>query len=59
MATGGPNHEHHFDPYSGWCAHCNLRDDGKLIAPGGAIYRPGKQYTDQELQAFRERMETA
>lgn len=39
---GGPGHEHQFDPVSGWCAWCNLREDGRLVSPAGAVWRPGR-----------------
>lgn len=41
MSTGGVGHAHVFDPVSGWCAYCNLRQDGRLIGKGGDVYRPG------------------
>lgn len=53
MSTGGEGHEHVFDPISGWCAHCGLRDDGRLVAKGGAVYQPGRNYTDAELERIR------
>jgi len=49
MATGGKGHEHDFDPISGWCSSCNLRDDNKLIDKGGNVYRAGREYTQDEL----------
>jgi len=48
--TGGVGHEHAFDPISGWCAHCNLRQDGRLIGRVGDVYRPGPTYTTEQLQ---------
>jgi len=53
--TGGIGHTHDFDPISGWCAWCNLRDDGRLVAPGGAVWRTGPTYTREQLDAFREK----
>lgn len=54
MSTGGPEHQHRFDPISGWCAFCNLRQDGRLIGKGGDVYRPGPGYDDQQVAAFRQ-----
>lgn len=56
---GGPGHEHQFSPISGWCAWCNLRDDGLLVDRGGNILRHGRDYTHEELQAIRARTEKA
>lgn len=56
MSTGGVGHTHRFDPVSGWCAFCNLREDGKLIGRGGEIFREGRPYNEYELQAIRERI---
>jgi len=55
MSTGGPGHTHHFDPISGWCGFCNLRQDGRLIGKGGNVYRPGPSYDDQQIAAIREK----
>lgn len=55
MSTGGPGHPHRFDPVSGWCAFCNLRDDNKLIGKGGEILRPGRQYSIDELDHYRQK----
>lgn len=55
MSTGGHDHKHHFDTVSGWCAFCNLRDDGRLLGKGGDVYRPGRDYTPTELEHFRQR----
>jgi len=55
MSTGGPGHEHRFDPVSGWCGSCNLRRDGRLLGKGGDVYHPGPDYTDQQLNALREK----
>lgn len=58
MSTGGPGHTHRFDSISGWCAFCNLRDDGRLVGPGGNIFQPGREYTDVELQQLREKADS-
>lgn len=55
MSTGGPGHTHSFDPVSGWCAFCNLRNDGRLLAKGGDVYRPGHDYTSAELDHLRQK----
>lgn len=55
MSTGGPGHTHRFDPVSGWCAFCNLRDDNKLIAKGGDVLRPGREYSLDELEQYRQK----
>lgn len=55
MSTGGPGHTHVFDPISGWCGFCNLRDDNKLIGKGGEILRPGREYSTQELEQYRQK----
>lgn len=52
---GGKGHEHTFAS-SGWCLHCNYRDDGKLIGPGGDIWHEGRSWTPNELQEHRERV---
>lgn len=41
-------HEHHFDPISGWCTGCTVRDDGRQ-AWNGDIVRVGPEYTPTEL----------
>lgn len=51
-------HTHDFDPLSGWCSRCNYRDDGRLIGPGGAEWRPGPEYTPAELADLREKART-
>lgn len=53
MSTGGEGHVHRFDPISGWCGFCNLREDGKLVSKGGDILRPGREYSEQELEQIR------
>lgn len=55
MSTGGPEHRHLFDPISGWCAFCNLRDDNRLIGKGGQVYRTGPSYDDQQVHQIREK----
>jgi hypothetical protein len=55
MSTGGVGHTHRFDPVSGWCAFCNLRDDNKLIGKGGDILRPGREYSPEELEQIRQK----
>lgn len=52
------NHEHDFDPLSGWCSRCSYRDDGRLIGKGGTVYQPGREYTPHELQDIREKART-
>ena len=54
MSTGGPGHTHIFDPVSGWCGSCNLRQDGRLIGKGGDVYRPGPSYDDQQVASIRQ-----
>lgn len=46
--TGGAGHKHRFDPDSGWCHWCNLRDDGRLVGTTGDIYRPGTSEEDTQ-----------
>jgi hypothetical protein len=43
-------HEHQFDPLSGYCNRCGLRDDGRLISRNGDEYQPGGRWPapDQE-----------
>jgi hypothetical protein len=55
MSTGGVGHTHRFDPVSGWCEFCNLREDGKLIGRGGEVFRAGREYAPQELDEIRKR----
>jgi hypothetical protein len=55
VSTGGVGHVHRFDPVSGWCGSCNLRDDNKLIGKGGEILRPGREYTPDELDHYRQK----
>lgn len=55
--TGGVGHTHRFDPVSGWCHYCNFRDDGRLVGPGGSVFRPGREYTADELEQIRRRIE--
>nr|WP_274637064.1 hypothetical protein [Microbacterium bovistercoris] len=50
--TGGEGHQHRFDPISGWCAFCNLRDDGRLVSRDGAVWRPGPEYGSEQLHTF-------
>jgi len=58
-ALGGEGHAHSFDPISGWCAFCNLRDDGRLVSRGGDVWRTGRDYSSDELHSIRQRaMET-
>ena len=59
MSTGGKEHEHAFDPISGWCAHCNLRADGRLLGRGGDVLQPGRGYTAAELDSIRKRIQGA
>ncbi|WP_170285740.1 hypothetical protein [Microbacterium rhizomatis] len=47
-------HEHHFDPLSGWCDGCTLRDDGRQTWHGD-VSRTGPNYTPADLALFRER----
>lgn len=56
MSTGGPGHTHRFDPISGWCEFCNLRDDNRLLGKGGEVYQPGRGYSDQELEKIRQKV---
>lgn len=55
MSTGGVGHTHSFDPVSGWCGSCNLRNDGRLLGKGGDIYKPGRGYTPEELEQYRQK----
>ena len=45
-------HAHDFDPLSGWCSRCGLRDDGRLVSFDGTEYRPGPEYTPEQLHDF-------
>lgn len=56
MSLGGKDHEHRFDPISGWCAYCNLREDGRLVSKGGDVWQPGRGYTASELDSIRTRI---
>lgn len=58
MSTGGVGHKHSFDPISGWCAFCNLRDDNRLLGKGGDVYQPGRTYSLDELEAYRQKAST-
>lgn len=55
--TGGEGHVHVFDPISGWCAHCNLREDGRLLGKGGEVYQSGRGYTAAELDHIRKHIQ--
>lgn len=55
MSTGGIGHTHRFDPISGWCAFCNLREDNRLLGKGGDVYQPGRSYSLDELEEIRQR----
>jgi hypothetical protein len=46
------SHTHRFDPVSGWCDTCSLRDDGRLMSFAGDEWRPGPDYTPEQLQQF-------
>ena len=48
-----------FDAISGWCAHCNLRDDGRLISKGGDVLHPGRGYSAAEIDSIRKRIQGA
>jgi hypothetical protein len=50
MSTGGEGHTHSFDPISGWCAWCNLRDDGRLVGKGGNVFHEGNTEQEEEAQ---------
>lgn len=56
MSTGGREHRHNFDPISGWCTHCNLREDGRLLGKGGEVLREGRGYTPAEIDHIRRRI---
>lgn len=55
MSTGGVGHTHRFDRVSGWCAFCNLREDGRLLGKGGDIYQPGRGYSPEEREQYRQK----
>jgi hypothetical protein len=42
-------HIHTFDPVSGWCGRCGLRDDGRLIDRAGMVLREGPDYSPEDL----------
>jgi hypothetical protein len=42
-------HTHTFDPFSGWCGRCGLRDDGRLVDRNGVVIRPGPEYNADQL----------
>lgn len=50
-------HDHVFDPVSGWCLRCTYREDGRLTHLGD-VFRPGREYTPQELAELREKART-
>lgn len=62
MSAGGVGHSHRFDPVSGYCAHCGLRQDGRLVDKSGRVFRhaPGivpaleQQHIDQIVTAMKE-----
>lgn len=47
-------HVHDFDPISGWCSGCTVRDDGRH-AWHGDIVQPGPDYTPDQIATFLER----
>lgn len=55
MSTGGVGHPHRFDPVSGWCANCNLREDGRLLGKGGDVFQAGRGYTTEEREQHRQK----
>jgi hypothetical protein len=55
MSTGGAGHTHSFDPISGWCEFCNLRDDNRLLGKGGDVLRKGRDYSTEELEQYRQK----
>ena len=57
MTLGGKGHTHRFDPVSGWCAFCNLREDGRLVSKGGDVWQPGRDYSAAELDTIRRRLQ--
>ena len=57
MSTGGKDHEHRFDPVSGWCWYCNLREDGRLVSKGGDVWQSGRGYSAAELDTIRRRLQ--
>lgn len=53
------NHEHRFDPISGWCSGCNFRDDGRLTNRAGTVLQRGRDdvpyfQADQHLARLNE-----
>lgn len=48
------DHVHRFDPDSGWCSGCTVRNDGRQTWYGDVV-RPGREYTPAELAEIRER----
>lgn len=52
--SGERVHVHVFDPISGWCSGCTVRDDGRH-AWHGDIVQPGPDYTPAQIGAFLER----
>lgn len=50
-------HVHTFDPISGWCRGCTVRDDGRQ-AWHGDIVRPGPTYTPDQTQAMLQNART-
>jgi len=47
-------HVHDFDPVSGWCSGCTVRDDGRH-AWRGTIQQHGPAYTPDQIAEFLER----
>lgn len=43
-------HTHNFDPLSGWCSQCGLRDDGRLISRAGQIFHSGNNADPEQIQ---------
>jgi len=53
-----PGKRHEFDYYSGYCVRgCGVRDDGRVTSRSGDILNTGPDYTQAELDKFRERLE--
>lgn len=44
------DHIHDFDPISGWCSGCTVRDDGRHLWLGSDVTRP-RPAADQEVHA--------
>jgi hypothetical protein len=38
------DHIHDFDPISGWCSGCTVRDDGRHLWLGGDVTRRPQTY---------------